>query len=173
MPIPVTCPHTSTWYPERDSNPHCSVPKTDASCQLGYPGELGAGGRTRTFDVFRMGWSGYSRLPSPLGYACMMVRRVGVEPTDRWLSTNEVCLSSRHRRTFQTVKAHRPFRGRCARFQRSGGPGGNRTHLHGFADRHLTSRTLDLKRTRHLLAFARAYAWCARSDSNRHATRFE
>lgn len=50
-----------------------------------------------------------------------------------------------HRRTFQNVKAHRPFGGRCARFQRSGGPGGSRTHLGGFADRHLTSRTLDLE----------------------------
>lgn len=78
MPIPVTCPHRS-WYPERDSNPHCSVPKTDASCQLGYPGKPGAGGRTRTFDVFRMGLSGYSRLPPPLGHACMMVRRMRIQ----------------------------------------------------------------------------------------------
>ena len=81
-------------------------------------------------NIFRMGSSGYNRLPSPLGHACILVRRVGFEPTDRWLSTNEVCHSSRHRRTSN-----------CQRF---GGPGGSRTHFGGFADRHLTSRTLDL-----------------------------
>jgi hypothetical protein len=79
----------------------------------------------------------------------MLVRRVGFEPTDRWLSTNEVCLTSRHRRTFQIVEAHRLVGRRGARFQRSEGPGGNRTHLYGFADRHLTSRALDLKHTCH------------------------
>lgn len=36
-----------TWWPRRDSNPHCSVSKTDASCQLGYPA-IGALRRNRT-----------------------------------------------------------------------------------------------------------------------------
>jgi hypothetical protein len=28
-----------SWYRRRDSNPHCLVPKTSASCPLGYAGE--------------------------------------------------------------------------------------------------------------------------------------
>src|SRR6185295_7095503 len=29
-----------TWYRRRDSNPHCLVSKTSASCPLGYAGKL-------------------------------------------------------------------------------------------------------------------------------------
>ena len=32
------CP-TLMWYRRRDSNPHCLVPKTSASCLLGYAGK--------------------------------------------------------------------------------------------------------------------------------------
>lgn len=35
LPVP---PRVQSWYLGWDSNPHCLVPKTSASCQLGYPG---------------------------------------------------------------------------------------------------------------------------------------
>ena len=37
-----------SWCRRGDSNPHCLVPKTSASCQLGYFG-LSYGGRIRTY----------------------------------------------------------------------------------------------------------------------------
>ena len=32
--------HPLYWYRRRDSNPHCLVSKTSASCPLGYAGKL-------------------------------------------------------------------------------------------------------------------------------------
>ena len=33
-------PSSFDWYRRRDSNPHCLVSKTSASCPLGYAGKL-------------------------------------------------------------------------------------------------------------------------------------
>jgi hypothetical protein len=36
--------HPLIWYRRRDSNPHCLVPKTSASSQLGYAGVVNPAG---------------------------------------------------------------------------------------------------------------------------------
>src|SRR5258708_1083682 len=45
-------PLTRDWWPRSDSNRDCSVPKTDASCQLGYRAMLAEGERVELSSPF-------------------------------------------------------------------------------------------------------------------------
>ena len=87
-PLPIGLERPKIWYPRRDSNSHCSVPKTDASYQLGYPGMVRADGleppKTGTVT-----WSTAKRNCHSAKHANRIVKDRGGEQATRTLVSTE------------------------------------------------------------------------------------